>query len=290
MWSRFDRGQNRRGSGLGGSFGYLRQHGGRSGGSKRIDDGAILQGGIGKASTMTPLPHDGPLTILLDELHASTLTPPLVDLAGQCDPGAARIAQGREMSKERGVGLLRSWIKQVVGMDDEAEKTVFGENGFNLALPEINGVALKDVVEAVILGGHDRKFQDAADEEGLGGATAAGLRFEMAGIGDGHIVGKIEGVIPIEIAIEDAGTIAGGAELPDAGIDARGAAKKLIAILEEIAIVIEVVDIDFKSAFAKEREETPGDVVALGRNKLEGGLDAVRVVNIHEARAEVAAG
>ncbi len=146
------------------------------------------------------------------------------------------------------------------------------------------------MVEAVVLRGHDGKFKDAADEERLGGATAAGLRLEMAGIGDGHIVGKIEGVVPIEIAIEDAGTIAGSAELPDAGVDARGAAKEFIAILEEVAIMIEVVDIDFKSALAKERQKSLGDLVAPGRNNLERRLDAVGVINIHETWAEVAAG
>src|SRR5579885_22090 len=123
--SRFDRGQNRRGCGLGGRFGSLGEHGRRSVGSKRIDNGTILQGGIGKASALAALPHDGPLTILLNELHASALAPPNVDLAGQGDPGAACVAQGREMRKERGVGLLRPWIEQIVGMNDEAEKTVF---------------------------------------------------------------------------------------------------------------------------------------------------------------------
>lgn len=185
--------------------------------------------------------------------------------------------------------MLRARIEQIVRMDDKAEEAVAAQNDFDLAVPEVQGIGSKNVMEAIVLDAHDGKLEDFSNEERLGGATAAGLRFEMTGVGNGHVVGKFEGVVPIQVAVEDAGAVAGRVKLPGVKIDACRAPQKFLAIAEQIAIVIDVVDIDFEAALSKEKQKVWRDGVALFWDDLEGGFDAERIVNIHEMRTEVEA-
>ena len=85
------------------------------------------------------------------------------------------------------------------------------------------------------MSGHNGDFQDLSNEIRLGGATAATLRVKMADIRHGHVVGVIEELVPIEISIKNAGTVASGAELPAVVVNAGDTTKEFLAIEEKVA-------------------------------------------------------
>src|SRR2546421_8689092 len=116
--------------------------------------------------------------------------------------------------------------------------------------------------ERVILSGDDRYFQNFPDKVRLCGAAAAGLRVEVPDIGNGHIVGIFEGVIPIEIAIENAGAVSLGLKFSSVFVNAGDTIKKLPAVAKEIAIMVEVMNINFEAAFTQIIQEGVGYLIA----------------------------
>src|SRR5438552_14294325 len=59
--------------------------------------------------------------------------------------------------------------------------------------------------ECVVLGRGQRKFENVADEVGQHGAAAARLRIQVRDIGNRHVVGKLQRVVPLQVPIEDSG-------------------------------------------------------------------------------------
>src|SRR5258707_6565809 len=174
-------------------------------------------------------------------------------------------------------------------MHNEANQTVLLKNKFDLLLPKIHRVLAEDIEQSVVLRGHDGNFQDFANKVRLSRAAAARLRIEMADIRPRHVVGAIEEFVPIEISIQNAGTITGGVEFPAVVVDASDAAKEFLAIAEEIPVMVEIVNVDLEAALAEGTQKLIGDFVADFGNNLKGGLDAEGVIQVHERAAKVAA-
>src|ERR1700752_2582863 len=104
--------------------------------------------------------------------------------------------------------------------------------------------------QAVVLGCGDGKLQYFADEKGRDRATTPSLCFQGTDTGNGHIVGKVQGTEPIHIAIEDGRTKAIGAVVPAIAINLRRPLQEQLPITEEKPMVIEIVDVDFKTPAA----------------------------------------
>ena len=174
------------------------------------------------------------------------LAPPAVDFAGGGDPDILVLAELDEVVQQR-FEDARWRVHDVVRMNDEAHQSVLVKDGAGLPLPDVDGVVVQDVEEGVILDGRDRDLEDVADEIGHDGAAAAVLGIEMGDVGHGHVEGAVEGVVPDLFAVKDSAE-AFGAVLAAIGIDFFGAFEELLAVLVEMAVVVEVVDDDFEAA------------------------------------------
>ena len=73
----------------------------------------------------------------------------------------------------------------------------------------------------------------------------------MGDVGDRHVEGALEGVVPDLLAIEDGGAEALSAVLAAVGVDFFGALEEPLAILVEVAIVVKVVNDDFETTGAQ---------------------------------------
>src|SRR5215471_19332555 len=109
----------------------------------------------------------------------------------------------------------------------------------------------KNVEERVVLRGDDGDLEHLAYKIRFGGATSTGLRVQVTHIRHRHVVGILERVVPIEIPVQNAGAIARCLEPFSVGVDTRHSAQKLFPMLKEFAVMVEVVDIDFKAALSE---------------------------------------
>jgi len=255
-----------------------------------VDDAVAFQGSVSNASAMRIAPLDLPGAVFVDQAHVVSAAPPLVEFAGQRNPHFGLAAKLGKASEQGGVDVARAPIQQIIGVNDETDQAVLLQDQFDLLLPKIHGVLAQDVEKSVVLSGNDRNFQNFSDEVRLGGAAATALGIEVADVGNGHVVGIIKEFVPVEIAIKNAGAVADRAELAAVFVDAGDAAKKFFAVAEQVAIMIEVVDVNLETAVAEALQIFVGDIVAAFRDDLKGTLDAEGVVKIHEFGAEVAAG
>src|ERR1700744_4354308 len=102
----------------------------------------------------------------------------------------------------------------------------------------------------VVLSRGYRDFQDVANKVGHDSTAAATLRIQMCDVGYGHVVGKVESVIPIEVSIKDGGTEALGIVLPPIAIYLFDAVKELLSLSKQITIMVEVLNVSFELSFA----------------------------------------
>src|SRR5579859_2490713 len=174
-------------------------------------------------------------------------------------------------------------------MNNKTDQAIVLQDQLNLPLPKIHRILSEDVEKCVVLRGGYRYFENAADEIRLRCAASATLRIKMANVGHGHIVGVVEEFIPVEIAIQHSGTITKSAKLSAIVVNAGHTTEKFFSIAEKIAVVIEIVDVDFKALVPDAVQELLGELISSFRYKLKGRFNAERVVEIHQARAEVAA-
>src|SRR5712675_3183925 len=100
----------------------------------------------------------------------------------------------------------------------------------------------------------------------------------MANVWHGHVIGAIEVLVPIEISIKNTGTVARGPKLSDVVVDTGDTTKEFLAIEEEVAVMVEIVHINFKAAITKGAEKFIGNFVTDFGDKLKGGLDAEGVI------------
>src|SRR5256712_2152020 len=106
---------------------------------------------------------------------------------------------------------------------------------------------------------------------------------------EGHVVGKLQGTIPSRVSIERARTETECTISSCISIDPLGAVQEYFPAGEEVAVMVQVVDVDLEPAISDLLEEALGDGVAFLRYDLEGGLDPRRIIQIHHLRAEIPA-
>ena len=140
-------------------------------------------------------------------------------------------------------------------MGKKADEAMLLADERDLLLPEVQRVVASQSEENVVLHRGERELDDALHPVRHYRTTAAELHLKVTGVGDRHVVFKIEGAIPLLIAVEDSGAEAAGTEISGMPVDLRSAAQESSVIDEEFAVVIEVVDIDLKAALAHSRDQ-----------------------------------
>ena len=135
-------------------------------------------------------------------------------------------------------------------MDDETGQAMLGHDAAHLALPKINGIVLEDVEERIILSRGDRQLQNLADEEGHYGTATAALGFQVSYVGNGHVICEIQSSIPVLISIQNSGTEAARSVFFSITIDSFCSEKKLFPVTEEMSIMVQIMDVDFKPTAA----------------------------------------
>src|SRR5947207_637742 len=177
------------------------------------------------------------------------------------------------MLQEGFVSRACSPLDDVVGMDVKACHAMILCNDGDLLLPQGGRVVVQEVEQRIILDRRERKLQDPPDKEGHEAATTAALRVQMRGARHGHVVGKLQGVIPILVSIEPARTKAECPISPAICIDPLDPAEECVMPREELAVVVEVMDVDLEAAISDLLEEPFSDRITFLRHDLEGGLD-----------------
>src|SRR2546426_8938399 len=99
-------------------------------------------------------------------------------------------------------------------------------NEGDLPLPEINRIIIQDMKERVILSCGEGQLQNFVDKEGHYGAAAAPLGIQMRDIGNRHVVGKIQRVEPLWIAVERTGAETDRSEFLPKPVDRYGVTQK----------------------------------------------------------------
>ena len=89
-------------------------------------------------------------------------------------------------------------------MNYEAYQSVVFPDQGNLLLPKLRGVVAKNMEERIVLRARDWKLDDVPDKVRHNCAAAAELRIEMCHIGNRQVIGELESVVPVRVAIEDA--------------------------------------------------------------------------------------
>src|SRR5271154_4883482 len=107
-------------------------------------------------------------------------------------------------------------------MRNETDKSVSFPDQGNLLLPEINRIVIQYLEQRIVLASGQRNLQYLADKVRKDCTAAAALRFQVRYVWHGHVVGKLVGVVPIEIAIHDSRAEALRAEFLDVLVDFPG--------------------------------------------------------------------
>src|SRR2546430_12749979 len=109
--------------------------------------------------------------------------------------------------------------------------------------------------QRVVLCCGERQLQNLANKKWHYGTTAAPLTFQVANVWNRHVVGEIQGFKPLRIPVEDSGPESQRAKFSSVPIDSLGALQEYLPIAEQEAIVVQVVNVDFKSAVPNAAEE-----------------------------------
>src|SRR3989441_11652102 len=107
---------------------------------------------------------------------------------------------------------------------------------------------------------------------------------------EGHVVGKLQGAIPSRVSIERARTETERTISPCISIDPLSAAQEFFPAGEEVAVMVQVVDVDLEPAIGDLLEEALVDLVAFLRHELVRGVDPCRLIQIHHGRPAILAG
>src|SRR6266853_3081972 len=114
---------------------------------------------------------------------------------------------------------------------------------------------LQNMKQRVVLRRSERELQCISNKKWHHGTTAAPLTFQVANIWNRHVVGEIQGFKPLRIPVEDSGTEPRCMVFPCVSIDSLGALQEYLPIAEQEAIVVQVVNVYFKSAVPNAAEE-----------------------------------
>src|SRR5690349_16789576 len=144
--------------------------------------------------------------------------------------------------------------------------------------------------QAVVLCCGDGKFEYLADKKRCDRAAASALTFQIRNTRNGHIVGKVQSLKPVRIAIENSGAKAHGPVSSAVAIDFHSALQEQLPIAEQTAIMIQVMDVYFKTAVADVLQERVRNWIFSLRYDFEAGFYPPSVIHIHQARAVISPG
>src|ERR1035441_2682059 len=130
---------------------------------------------------------------------------------------------------------------------------------------------VQDMKQRVVLGGGNRHFEDVTDKIRHHGAAAAPLRVKGYDIAERHVVGEVKIPVPLRLTIKSGRSVAFCPILPAITIDQGDPAKELISLIEQPAIVVEILHAHFKSAPAQSVQKFRSDGVSLFGDDLKGG-------------------
>src|SRR5438093_5197684 len=134
--------------------------------------------------------------------------------------------------------------------------------------------------ERIVLGRGQRKLENLADEVGHDGAAATPLRVQVRDIGDAHVIGKVQRVVPLQVSIEHSGAEAIRTEVLPISIDPLGTSQELVSVAKQLSVVIQVMHVDLESPLSNIVEETRGDSIPALRDDLERRFDGHGLVDI----------
>src|SRR5579859_2640674 len=112
-------------------------------------------------------------------------------------------------------------------MNYEAYQPMLVANQGDLLLPKLRGVITQNVEERVVLRAGHGKLDDVSDKVWHHRAAAATLRIEMCHVGNRHVIGELESVVPVCVTVEDTGAKPLGAVFPCVFVDALRTAQEL---------------------------------------------------------------
>src|SRR5437867_3644553 len=151
------------------------------------------------------------------------------------------------MVEQRLVRLPRALLMDVVGMDVKTDQTMFLGDESDLSFPQFDRIIVQNMEERVVLCRCQRKFEDLADEIRHNSAAAAPLRVQVRDIGDGHVIGEVQCVVPVQVSIEHSGPKATRPEVLPILTNSSGTAQELPPVPKQVSVVIQVVHIDLES-------------------------------------------
>src|SRR5262245_8072828 len=102
--------------------------------------------------------------------------------------------------------------------------------------------------ERIVLDSREWKLDDLDHEIWQHRAATAALGLEMGDIRHRHVVRELERVQPGLLAIHRAGAEAHASEVVTVVTNSFCTLEEYLAILKELAVVIEIVDVDFEPA------------------------------------------
>ena len=106
----------------------------------------------------------------------------------------------------------------------------------------------ENVKERIVLNGCQRQFKYVADEIWHHRAAAAALRFQVSYIRHRHVVRELIRSVPIEVAVHSSCAEAARAESLGVFIDLSRSLEKILLLLIEVPIMVQIMDIEFESA------------------------------------------
>src|SRR5205807_1898904 len=121
-------------------------------------------------------------------------------------------------------------------------------HGLDLGLPNVVRKVLEDVEHGIVLSRCQWQFQDVADEIRHHRATSPALNLEVANVGNRHVVGDVQCLIPVRLSVHGTGSKPSSAKLADVPVDALCAPQEFLAAAEKQPVMIEVVYVDLAVA------------------------------------------
>src|SRR5277367_675068 len=241
-------------------------------------DALSIQGRISDARAITVRPLNLPTIASPNQLHLASSPPPLIDFAGQRHPDFVVCNDLSQIGEQRLIHCARLRGRQIIGMRDETDQSVSFLKQGDLLLPEVNRIFIQYLKERIVLAGGERNLQNLADKIREDRTATAALRFQMRYVWHRHVVGKLVRIVPIEIAIHNSRAKPLGAKFLDVLINLVGPLQEQFALLIQLPVMIQVVDVELKPAAPHALHIFIGNFVAFFRDNLERRFNSIRMI------------
>jgi len=130
------------------------------------------------------------------------------------------------------VRALRLRLQDVIWVDNDTNQPMVSLDTSDLFFPKFDGIITQDIEECVVLRTGKWKLDDLSDEVGHYRAAATVLRVEMRHVGNRHVIRELEDVVPVCVAVEDAGAKPLGTVFFGVIVDAIRPAQELLMVSE----------------------------------------------------------